>query len=100
LILSDALLEITPEEYQTMMSSQHSTNGSPTFWRSKTGIALGMLLVIALFYLAREHYGHILGLLPYMILLLCPLMHVFGHHHGGHRHHGETASSVKDENRS
>lgn len=83
-----------------MMSSQHSTKGSPTFWRSKTGIALGMLLVIALFYLAREHYGHILGLLPYMILLLCPLMHVFGHHHGGHSHHGETAGSVKDENRS
>ena len=37
-----------------------------------------MLLVIVLFYLAREHYGHMLGLLPYMILLLCPLMHFSG----------------------
>jgi hypothetical protein len=99
LILPDALLEITPQEYQTMMSSQHSANRPPAFWKSKPGIALGMLLVIALFYLAREHYGHILGLLPYMILLLCPLMHVFGHHHGGHSHHGETAGSIKDENR-
>ena len=83
-----------------MMNSPHSANTSPTFWRSKLGVALGMLLVIALFYLAREHYGHRLGLLPYLILLLCPLMHFFGHHHGGHRHHGETSASTKDANRS
>ncbi|WP_256656936.1 DUF2933 domain-containing protein [Pseudomonas sp. BGI-2] len=50
-----------------MMNSPHSANTSPTFWRSKPGIALGMLLVIVLFYLAREHYGHMLGLLPYMM---------------------------------
>lgn len=82
-----------------MMNSSHSSNTSPTFWRSKPGIALGMLLVIALFYLAREHYGHMLGLLPYMILLLCPLMHIFGHHHGGHSHHGATSDSIKDADR-
>lgn len=82
-----------------MVNSPHSANTSPTFWRSKPGIALGMLLVIVLFYLAREHYGHMLGLLPYMILLLCPLMHFFGHHHGGHRHHGETSVSTKNANR-
>lgn len=68
----------------------------PSFWRSKPGIALGMLLVIALFYLAREHYGHISQLLPYAILLLCPLMHLFGHHHGGHSHHGETGDTPKE----
>ncbi|WP_426236510.1 DUF2933 domain-containing protein [Pseudomonas sp. TWP3-2] len=83
-----------------MMNSPHSANTAPTFLRSKPGIALGMLLVIVLFYLAREHYGHMLGLLPYMILLLCPLMHFFGHHHGGHSHHGETSVSTKDANRS
>ena len=83
-----------------MMISPPSANTSPRFWRSKPGIALGMLLVIVLFYLAREHYGHMLGLLPYMILLLCPLMHVFGHHHGGHSHHGETSVPTKDANRS
>ncbi|WLH13505.1 DUF2933 domain-containing protein [Pseudomonas hefeiensis] len=83
-----------------MMNSPRSANRSPTFWRSKPGIALGMLLVIVLFYLAREHYGHVLGLLPYMILLLCPLMHFFGHRHGGHSHHGETSASTNDANRS
>ncbi len=37
-----------------MMNSAHSAKTSPAFWRSKPGIALGMLLVIALFYLARD----------------------------------------------
>jgi hypothetical protein len=43
--------------------------------------------VIALFFLLREHWGHALGLLPYLILLACPLMYLF-HHHGGH-HSGQ-----------
>lgn len=82
-----------------MVNSSHPANTSPPLWRSKTGIVLGMLLVIALFYLAREHYGHMLGLLPYLILLLCPLMHVFGHRHGGHHQHAETSDFVKDADR-
>ncbi|MBB3239299.1 hypothetical protein FHW68_000771 [Pseudomonas sp. Tn43] len=65
----------------------HSPPSTPpaSFWRSKSGIVLGMLLVIGLFYLAREHYGHVSTIFPYLILLLCPLMHVFGHHHHGGR---------------
>lgn len=70
-----------------------------SFWRGPAGIALGMLLVIALFYLAREHYGHISLLLPYAILLLCPLMHLFGHHHGRHGRHGGTGNFPKDDER-
>ena len=56
----------------------------PSFWRSRPGIVLGMLGAIALFYVVREHYAHASLLLPYLILLLCPLMHLFGHGHGGH----------------
>ncbi|MGV8920592.1 MAG: DUF2933 domain-containing protein [Pseudomonas sp.] len=82
------------------MNSPHSAHTSSTFLRSKPGITLGMLLMITLFYLARDHYGHMLGLLPYMILLLCPLMHFFGHYHGGNSHHSETSDSTKDANRS
>lgn len=70
------------------------------FYKRKPGIALGMLLVIALFYLAREHYGHLSQLLPYLILLLCPLMHLFGHHHGGHGRHGDAVPPTRDEHRS
>ncbi len=40
--------------------------------------------VIAGFYLWTEHRAHLLGALPYLLLLACPLMHLFMHH--GHAH--------------
>lgn len=46
-------------------------------------LAAASLAVIVLFYLLREHWIHALGILPYAILLLCPLMHLF---HGSHGH--------------
>ena len=70
-----------------MRHTSSPSEPSDSFWRSKPGIVLAMLAVIALFYLAREHYAHAAGLLPYLILLLCPFMHLFGHHHGSHSHH-------------
>ena len=40
---------------------------------------------IALFFLWEEHSAHILGALPYLLVLACPLMHFFMHRgHGGH----------------
>lgn len=42
-----------------------------------------------LFWLLREHWNHALGLLPYLLFLACPLMHLFhGHGHGNH-HDGD-----------
>ncbi|MFZ5565238.1 MAG: DUF2933 domain-containing protein [Thermodesulfobacteriota bacterium] len=38
-----------------------------------------------------EHEAHILGSLPYLLLLLCPLMHIFMHG-GGHGHEGHEKS--------
>lgn len=46
------------------------------------------LAVIVLFFLLREHWAHALGLLPYVVLLACPLMHLF-HRHGHRHHHGD-----------
>jgi len=41
----------------------------------------------ASFWLLRDHWGHALGVLPYLPFLACPLMHLFMHHgHGGHGH--------------
>lgn len=40
---------------------------------------------IAAFFLFTEHRAHLFGVLPYLLLLACPLMHLF-HHHGGHGH--------------
>ncbi|WP_137820159.1 DUF2933 domain-containing protein [Pseudomonas sp. 2FG] len=82
-----------------MTNPHHSVNTSPPLWKSKAGIALIMLVVIGVFYIAREHYGHISQILPYLILLLCPLMHLFGHNHGAHAHHGVAAETSKDEKR-
>lgn len=54
--------------------------------RSRGGIALLGFLAIIGFLLTTEHRAHVLGLLPYMLLLACPLLHVF-HHSGGHGNH-------------
>jgi hypothetical protein len=54
---------------------------------------IGFCVVAALF-LIYEHTMHVLGVLPYLLLLACPLMHVFMHHvhqHGG-RHQNGVAS--------
>ena len=79
-----------------------STQGSepPPFWRSRYAIGLLVMGAIAAYFLLSEHRAHFLGALPLLLLLSCPLMHVFMHHgHGGHgggghaSHHGGEASS-------
>ena len=42
-----------------------------------------MVVLIAAFFVLREHWGHIAGSWPYLLLLACPVMHLF-HRHGGH----------------
>jgi hypothetical protein len=54
-------------------------------WRSS--LALLGFLAIAAFFLLSEHRAHALGILPFVLLLLCPLLHLFGH--GGHGHGAE-----------
>ncbi|MFT3859112.1 MAG: DUF2933 domain-containing protein [Aquabacterium sp.] len=59
---------------------------APPFWRSPAGLALLVALVIGGFFLVKEHTAHLLGALPYLLLLACPLMHVFMHRGHGHQH--------------
>ncbi len=61
----------------------------PSFWRSPAGLTLMVAIAVGGFYLVTEHTAHLLGSLPYLVFLACPLMHVFmhgGHRHGGHPH--------------
>jgi hypothetical protein len=61
----------------------HSTP-SPPWWKTCPGLAFIGFLAIAAFFLITEHQAHVLGALPLLLLLLCPLLHLF--RHGGHRH--------------
>ncbi len=81
--------------------SQHDPE--PTrFWRSRYAVGLLVMGAIAAYFLLSEHRAHFFGALPFLLLLLvCPLMHVFMHHgHGGHAgdhaHHpgGEQGSNT------
>ena len=38
------------------------------------------IVAAATFWLLRDHWGHALGLAPYLLFLACPLMHLFMHH--------------------
>lgn len=73
-----------------MAGGQHShgdtDGGTGSFLRSPTGLALLGFLAIAGFYLVTEHTAHTFGVLPFALLLLCPLLHLFMH--GGHGGHG------------
>lgn len=60
---------------------------APSWWRSRTGIAVIGFALVGAFYVLREHWGHALGALPYLLILACPLMHLFMHR-GHHRHGG------------
>lgn len=55
-------------------------------WTRPAVLAVATGVLIVAFYLLREHGGHVLGMWPYLILLACPLMHLF-HGHGGHADH-------------
>jgi hypothetical protein len=67
-------------------SSKSSGGGNGRYW-----LAFWGFLAIAGFFLVTEHTAHLLGALPYLLLLACPLMHVFmhgRHGHHSHQHHG------------
>ena len=78
---------------QTHDHSPHGTLHATTARISRRSRwVLGGFALLAVLLLAFEHWMHLSGLigwLPYLILLACPLMHLFGHGGpGGHGGHG------------
>ncbi len=73
-----------------------------SFWRTRYALGFLVMGAIAAYFLLSEHRAHFLGALPLLLLLSCPLMHVFMHHgHGGHgdhhdnhHHHGGDSASA------
>ena len=74
----------------------------PSFWRSRAGLTLLVAATAGGFYLVAEHSAHLFGVLPYLLILACPLMHMFMHHgHGGagHGHRHGQPGRLDDERR-
>ena len=55
------------------------------WYRDPTKLAIAGVLGIAAFFLIAEHRAHVLGYLPWLLFLACPLLHLFMH--GGHADH-------------
>ena len=68
-----------PRTYTAM-----SERTNAPWWRTPFGAVLCGFLIIAAFFLLTEHTAHVFGVLPYLLLLACPLMHLFMHHGHGH----------------
>lgn len=71
------------------MSNTNPRRQSRSWW------AFAGFITIAGFFLFTEHRAHLFGVLPFLFLLACPLLHVF--HHGGHGGHGNDASTDGDQ---
>jgi len=68
-----------------------------------TPVTVGVCLFVAIaaFFLWQEHRAHVLGVLPYLLLAACPIIHLFMHHgHGDHGSHdaGHAHHTHDDEN--
>ena len=59
-------------------------NWRATLVRTPLGWALTLAIAALGLYLLITHTGHVLSALPYLLLMACPLMHLFMH--GGHGH--------------
>ena len=70
-------------------------NALDGFLGSRSGLAVTLVVAALGVYLLATHTGHALAALPYLLLLACPLMHLFGHHrhHSGRR--SETSRSTE-----
>lgn len=70
----------------------------PSFWSSRYATGFLVLGAIATYFLLTGHSAHIFAALPFMLLLACPLMHVFmhgGHGGDGGNHESHDASRAK-----
>lgn len=77
-----------------MNHENHARHGEgdppPSFWRSRYAIGLLAFGAIALVFLLAEHRAHLLGALPYLLVVASLFLHVFMHRGHGSHDHGRT----------
>lgn len=52
---------------------------------------------VGAYFLATRHFDHVVQAAPYLVLLACPLMHLFGHRHGKHQHGSHPPGDGRDD---
>jgi len=72
-------------------------NNQPKFWTTPKGWAALLLIAFTTYFLLLEHREHVFSLLPFLILLLCPLIHLFMHKNHGHGAHNHKEESNKQD---
>jgi hypothetical protein len=80
-----------------MSSSDHASadrEGFAAFLTSPSGLVLIGFLLVAGIFLWTEHRAHLLGVLVWLPLAACALMHLF-HGHGGHGGHAGRREASK-----
>ena len=75
------------------MAHQEHSNSNDGSWPSRNRLVLIGFLAIAAYFLWTEPRAHVVQFLPFGLLLLCPLLHMF---HGGHGDHGGGNEQHKD----
>ncbi len=61
-------------------------------------VGVSAFLAIAAFFLLTEHRAHVLGALPYILILSCPVIHFLMHGRHGHgRRAGAAHEHAEDE---
>ena len=64
------------------MSHEHASGNRPGWLGAVSTIAFFGFAAIAGYFLVTEHRAHLFGILPFLLLAACPLLHFF--HHRGH----------------
>lgn len=79
----------------TSHSDHRSVTGGSLSPSRPLKTALVMVALVGGFYLLREHWDRVAGNWIYLLLLACPLMHLF-HGHGGHGDQASPRDSRKE----
>jgi hypothetical protein len=74
--------QLTPQE----PTDRNLDSPSTPWWRRPDRLVFIGFVAVAGFFLVTEHRAHFFGALPWLLLLGCPLMHIFMHHGHGHHH--------------
>lgn len=77
-------------------STSHDHPDTPRRFNAFPWVLCGLLLIIA-FFLFTGHSAHVFGILPWLLILACPFMHLFMHGSHGHGHGEEHDGSAESD---